>query len=80
MTGSAHTMLCPYWESKNRGGPASGEGLSDKEEAWQVGFQASKRGGVVRCKTTTSGGGRTLLQGAVVVASAGLLAEDAVLL
>ncbi|CAK9004567.1 unnamed protein product, partial [Durusdinium trenchii] len=40
VTGSAHCMLAPYWVQKLRG---------TKDDGELVGFQASGRGGVVKC-------------------------------
>jgi PhzF family phenazine biosynthesis protein len=60
VTGSAHCLLAPYW----------GERLGKSE---LVGFQASRRGGVVRVRNA---GERTLLEGSAVTVFQGKLTID----
>lgn len=60
VTGSAHCMLGPFW----------GERLGKSE---LVGFQASRRGGVVYVRNS---GDRTLLEGEAVTVSTGELTID----
>lgn len=64
VTGSAHCMLAPYWARRlERGG-----------EAVVVGFQASARGGAVRCRLFGSeGNGRVAISGRAVTSLEGLL-------
>lgn len=62
VTGSAHCCLGPYWESK---------GLA-QEGAEQIGWQASKRGGVV-CLECPPGSGRVNLKGMACAVMTGLL-------
>jgi len=61
VTGSAHCMLAPYW-AKRLG--IGGDG------AMVVGFQASARGGIVRCKLQ---GGRVKIAGPCVTTLEGTL-------
>lgn len=51
VTGSAHTILTPYWESQQ---------LAQNEKEFLLAYQASLRGGVLRVKTS---GERTIIQG-----------------
>lgn len=63
VTGSAHCMLAPYWAKRLS---RSGDGSS------VVGFQASARGGAVRCQLT-GGGCRVVISGRVVTSMKGTL-------
>ncbi len=61
VTGAAHCVLAPYWAAKL--------GRDDV-----VGFQASKRGGTVRCRV---GGERVILSGQAVTVTRGELLPSA---
>ncbi|CAE7193666.1 unnamed protein product [Symbiodinium necroappetens] len=66
VTGSAHCMLGPYWMQK------LGRGSNGANSAGQViGFQASPRGGVVKCEVR--GNGRVVLSGPAVTTLEGMM-------
>lgn len=69
VTGSAHCMLSPYWVGRLDRKP-SGEG-----GAVVVGFQASHRGGIVRCdvRGAADGPGRVVLSGRAVTTLEGTM-------
>lgn len=68
VTGSAHCMLAPYWVSRLGRKPTDGGSVV-------VGFQASRRGGIVRCELRGEGGGAqsVVLSGQAVVTLEGTL-------
>ena len=64
VTGSAHCMLAPYWVRK------LGRGVDGVTEV--IGFQASPRGGVVKCLVEGSAG-RVTLSGPAVTTLEGTI-------
>ena len=64
VTGSAHCMLAPYWMQKL--------GREKDGAAVVVGFQASPRGGIVKCVVQTAAG-RVTLSGPAVTTLEGTM-------
>lgn len=65
VTGSAHCMLAPYWAKRLGHAPDASRTV--------FGFQASKRGGIVRCEMDGSEGLRVMLSGQAITTLEGTM-------